>query len=636
MQINNGSTSPNYQVIMQPIGRRAYIQSGQTLLDAAQSAGVELVSICGGAGVCEGCKVRLMSGKLSSPSSIEQEVFTSVELEKGYRLACQAFPESDIKIDIPPESLSTPQRLQIEGKEVSIPSEPSVLEYELDIEPPKLIDLRSDATRLKDTLLSQHQLANVDFEYSTLSNISTKLRESKWRITAAIRDKTIISIFPTAIEEEDKKGLVGLAVDVGTTKLAAYLVDLKSGSTRAKIGAMNPQIAFGEDVISRITYANRSQETDKITGRKILQQRLIQTLNDMISEMCKNIHGSDGSIRHHQIVDAVVVGNTAMHHLFAGYPIKQLGEAPYVPAVSDATEILARDIGLDIAPGANIYLPPNIAGYVGADHIAMLLATIFNPLQDYANSDQTIIALDIGTNTEISLMHRGSLVCCSCASGPAFEGAHIRDGMRAAPGAIERVKIEGDTIWIKTINGQPPVGICGSGILDTIAEMLNSDILDRRGAINQNHTRVKTFNGNYGFLLTDAADSGHGQDIVITRKDVNEIQLAKGAIRAGIEILLTQFGVETKQIDHFIVAGAFGTYIDIRSAIRVGMFPDIDIERFHQVGNAAGSGAKQMLISKSQRMIAQEFIKKVQYIELSNHPGFTNEFSKALFFPEAK
>lgn len=636
MQNNNKYDTPSYQVIMQPVGRRAYIRAGQTLLDAAQSAGVELVSICGGAGMCEGCKVRLMSGQISYPSLTEQEVFTSVEIEKGYRLACQAFPESDITIDIPPKSLSTPQRLQIEGDEISILSEPTVVEYEINIEPPTLTDLRSDATRLTDTLQSQHQLVNVDFDYSTLSDISTKLRDSNWHIIAAIRDKTIISIIPAAIEEKDKKGLLGLAVDVGTTKLAAYLVELSSGSTLAKIGAMNPQIAFGEDVISRITFANRPQEKNKITNQKILQQKLIQTLNVMIFEMCKEIPVSNCNIRRDQIVDAVVVGNTAMHHLFAGYPVKQLGEAPYIAAVSNATEILARDFGLDIAPGAIVYLPPNIAGYVGADHVAMLLATIFNPVQEYTNSDQTIIALDIGTNTEISLMHRGTLICCSCASGPAFEGAHIRDGMRAAPGAIERVKIEGDFVQIKTINDQPPVGICGSGILDTIAEMLNSGILDRRGAFNQNHTKVKTINGNYGFLLANATVSGHGQDIIITRKDVNEIQLAKGAIRSGIEILLTQFEVNAQQIDHFIVAGAFGTYINIRSAIRIGMFPDIPIERFHQVGNAAGSGAKQMLISKTQRKIAQEVIRKVQYIELSNHLAFTNEFSKALFFPEQK
>ena len=635
MQNKNISTSPGYQIIMQPVGRRTFVHADQTLLEAAQSAGVELVSICGGVGVCEGCKVRLMSGQLSYPTSIEQEIFTSLELEKGYRLACQAFPESDIQIDIPPESLSTPQRLQIEGNEINILSEPTVLEYEIKIEPPKLTDLRSDATRLKDTFLSQYQLANIGFDYSSLSNISTKLREFNWHITAAIRDKTIISIIPASVEDNNKKRLIGIAVDVGTTKLAAYLVELSSGSTVAKIGAMNPQIAFGEDVISRITFANRPQDKDNISGRKILQQRLIQTLNEMIFEMCKQLQASDCSIRREQIVDAVVVGNTAMHHLFAGYPVKQLGEAPYVAAVSDATEITARDIGLDIAPGAIVYLPPNIAGYVGADHVAMLLATIFSPREDYANSDQTIIALDIGTNTEISLMHRGKLACCSCASGPAFEGAHIHDGMRAAPGAIERLKIEGDTIKIKTINDLPPVGICGSGILDTISEMLNSGILDRRGAINPNHPKVKTYNGNDGFLLANAKVSGHGQDIVITRKDVNEIQLAKGAIRAGIEILLSQSGVEAKQIDHFIVAGAFGTYIDIRSAIRIGMFPDIAIERFHQVGNAAGSGAKQMLISKTQRKIAQEFIKKVQYVELSNHLGFTDEFSKALFFPES-
>jgi len=332
-------------------------------------------------------------------------------------------------------------------------------------------------------------------------------------------------------------------------------------------------------------------------------------------------------------VDAVVVGNTAMHHLFAGLPVAQLGAAPYVPAVGEALDIQAREVGLELAPGAYVHLPPNIAGYVGADHVAMLLAAGVAH-----KKDRTVVALDIGTNTEITLTHQGRMVSCSCASGPAFEGAHIHDGMRAAPGAIERVQINGDEVRIHTINHQPAVGICGSGILDAISEMIAAGIVDRRGAIHKNHPAIRTANGRSELVLAHGEKTGHGKDVVVTRKDVNEIQLAKGAIRAGVEILLEVVGLagDDQAIDEFIVAGAFGTYIDLESAIRVGMFPDIPIERFQQVGNAAGTGARQMLVSTEQRRSAQAMVGELEYVELSAHPDFINEFSHALFFYKAE
>jgi uncharacterized 2Fe-2S/4Fe-4S cluster protein (DUF4445 family) len=318
-----------------------------------------------------------------------------------------------------------------------------------------------------------------------------------------------------------------------------------------------------------------------------------------------------------------------MHHLFAGLPVAQLGHAPYVPAASQALDLRASDLGLDLNRGAYVYLPPNIAGYVGADHVSMVLAT------ETHQAGRTTLALDIGTNTEITLSHAGRLLCCSCASGPAFEGAHIRDGMRAAPGAIERVQINGEkhTIRIQTIADQPPVGICGSGILDAIAEMLISGVLDRRGALVGSHPLVRRRDGLNEFVLAEASRSGHGRDVLVSRRDVNEIQLAKGAIRAGIELLLAEAGIPAAEIQDFIVAGAFGTYISIPSAIRVGMFPALPLGRFRQVGNAAGEGARQMLVSLRQRELAELIAHRLEYIELSSHPDFTNEFSHRLFFP---
>ncbi|HTP08365.1 MAG TPA: ASKHA domain-containing protein, partial [Anaerolineae bacterium] len=419
-----------FEIDLQPIGRHTTISAGQSLLEAAQAAGVELVAVCGGTGTCATCRVRVMSGKLTPITANEEFELSGEDLKAGYRLACQAKPLQDVHLDIPPESLTTPQRTQVEGREVEIELDPMVQAIDVQLPAPDLFDLRSDVTRLQAALGD----AAATIEYAALTDLSDRLRQYQWSARIARRNATVIAVLPHASR------LIGLAVDIGTTKLAAYLVDLELGHTIAKLGAMNPQIAYGEDVVSRIAYCNR--HTD---GRVVLQRKLIETLNALIGEMC---HAAD--IGCDQIVEAVIVGNTAMHHLFAGLPVQQLGTSPYVAAISDALEVRARDIGLEIAPAGSIYLPPNIAGFVGADHVAMLLAT------DIWHTDKTVVALDIGTNTEITVAHAGQLVCCSCASGPAFEGAHIAAGMRAAPGAIERVQISGGEVHAHTIRQQPP------------------------------------------------------------------------------------------------------------------------------------------------------------------------------------
>lgn len=623
----------SHLIIMQPVGRRVIIPYDKSLLEATQSAGVELNSICGGIGSCGGCKVRLMDGLLTSPTLIEEQVFTLEELASGFRLACQAKPQSDVKLYIPPESLTTPQRLQLEGVEINVPSDPVITFYDLNIPPPNLEDLRSDTNRAATEIKQVSGLNQIYFNYHLLTNISEALRQSSWQITAAVRNDQVISIYPKYTEKEENYSFLGLAVDIGTTKLAAYLVNLRNGQTVAKAGAMNPQIAYGEDVISRISFANRNLINGSISNRKLLQSKLVEVLNEMIQQMLSEtkIYYQD------QIIDAVIVGNTAMHHLFAGFPVRQLGEAPYVPSITDSVYISSFDLGLNIAESAAVYLPSNVAGYVGADHVSMLLASVFNErINGYAhNTNNTnIIAIDIGTNTEVSLISKGKIVCCSCASGPAFEGAHIKDGMRAAPGAIEKIKIENDTVNYKTIENLPPIGICGSGILDAISEMCRNGIVDFRGALIADKLNVRQRTNELEFVITPASHSGHNQDITVTRKDINEIQLAKGAIRAGLEILMKENGLSANQIDKFIIAGAFGTYIDIDSAIRVGMFPCIPKNKFMQVGNAAGTGARNMLVSKSQRKLAEEISRQIEYIELSNYSGFTNEFSKALFFPK--
>ena len=522
----------HFRIDFEPLGKRGLARPGQTLLQVAQSAGVGLASVCGGEGTCEECRVRLASGRLTAPTLVEEAVLSKADLSAGVRLACQAEPLSDVKLDIPPESLTVDQRLQLDGEEMYLKPQPAV---------------RSP-------------------------------------------------------------GAYGLAVDIGTTKLAAYLVNLSTGSTIARTGAMNPQIAYGEDVISRIAYTGREPE-----GAKKLQSVLMETLNTMLAGMCADAHISST-----HVLDAVLVGNTAMHHLFAGLPVEQLGHAPFKPATTEPLVIPAGELGLNLGPGAKVYLPPVIAGYVGADHVSMLLAT-----QAWKSSGN-VIALDIGTNTEISLVANGKVTCCSCASGPAFEGAHIHEGMRAAPGAIERARWSAGKILWQTIEEQPPVGICGSGILDVVAALLDGGLVKPTGAL-------KTDAGS-GYTLVPAAQTGLGRALMVTRKDINEIQLAKSAIRAAVEILIQEAGLFSDDLDSFIVAGAFGTYLDLRSAIRTGMFPTLPQELFHQVGNAAGVGAKQMLISLDKRKEAEQLASQIGYVELTSRPAFTTLFIEHLSF----
>jgi uncharacterized 2Fe-2S/4Fe-4S cluster protein (DUF4445 family) len=601
-------SSRSFEIDLQPVGRHIFIEEGRTLLDAARSAGVELVSICGGMGICEGCKVRLVEGRLSPLTVEEREILTEEEIAQGYRLACQAIPQSDVKVDIPSESLTTPQRLQIEGQEAEIDLNPPVLARDMVIPPPTLKDLKSDVARVMLALREKDNHAR--FGLGMLQALPELLRTNDWSVRLAMRGSEVVGVL------QREAPLVGLAVDVGTTKLAAYLVDLEKGDTLAKGGRMNPQIAFGEDVVSRIAYANREKG-----GRNVLQSRLIDVLNELVGELCQQ-----AGLRREQIVEAVVVGNTVMHHLFSGLPVRQLGEAPYVPVTSEKLEFPAASIGLTLSPGAWVYMPPNIAGYVGADHMAVLIATRL------WKTNRTTLAVDIGTNTEVTLAANGRLLSCSCASGPAFEGAHIRDGMRAAPGAIERVQfIEGE-IRLQTIGGSPPVGICGSGILDAVGEMLGEGLLDHRGAFQKDDPRVRSTGGKQEFVLSPAKENGHHHDIVVMRKDVNEIQLAKGAIRAGMDILLKETGLTAEDLEAVIIAGAFGTYIDIDSAIRVGMFPKIPKGRFQQVGNAAGAGAKDLLLSIDLRQTVSQIMNRIEYVELTTHPDFHHIFMKRLYF----
>ena len=594
------------EVDFEPIGRRVLSVRGETILDVAQRAGIMLTSICGGAGACGRCVIRLMSGQVSIPNITEELELGKEDVVAGWRLACQTEILGEVRVHIPPESFVTAQRMQTEGQTLPIDPDPAVRAFNVDLAPPTLDDLRSDANRLRDALDS----SALTFAAPLLRCLSNDLRSLNFHATVFIRGTSVVGLRPV------RSPALGLAVDIGTTKLAAYLVDLSSGETLASVGAMNPQIAFGEDVMSRIGHAIIHPG-----GAEQLRSAIVETLNELARDLCAQINRQA-----EDIVDAVVVGNTAMHHLFLGLPVKQLGQAPYVAAESAALDLPAYDLGLEISPGAFVHLLPNIAGFVGSDHVAMLLASGLHERKG------VVLGMDIGTNTEMSLVAQGRHLACSTASGPAFEGAHIQFGMRAAPGAIEGVVIQGEKVLIKTVEDMPPVGLCGSGILDLVAQMRRAGIINSRGAMNLAGGNPRVRNGAHGGEFVVATTEEGGTEITFSRSDTNEIQLAKGAIRAGVNILLQHAGVTEGDIDEVIIAGAFGTYLNVQSGIDIGMFPRVDRHRYKQVGNAAGVGARLALLSKAQRERAKELARQVEYVELTAEGGFASKFARALPF----
>jgi uncharacterized 2Fe-2S/4Fe-4S cluster protein (DUF4445 family) len=579
----------SYQVDFEPLGRRLRVGRGVSILTAAQQAGVGLVSICGGKGTCGRCKVQVLEGQLSPLSETEGKKLNSDEIARGYRLACQAEVLSDLKLHIPPQSLTAAQRTQVEGQELTVPVVPVVMGRDVRLPPPTREDIRSDLDRMRHYLAETLGLSHLTVDFAVLRQLPTRLRKNGWSGTVGLRGQEVVSFNPLGRE------LLGLAVDVGTTKLAGYLVELETGRTLATAGAMNPQIAYGEDVMARIAYAMDGEEQ-----AATLREAVVGAVNDLARDLCTQ----SGHLLE-AIVEAVVVGNTAMHHLFLGLPVRQLGLAPYLPVVSEALDLKAREVGLEITPGGYVHLLPNIAGFVGADHVAMILST------EIGEAGGTVLGLDIGTNTEVVLRANGRLIACSTASGPAFEGAHIKDGMRAAQGAIERLRILASGVEYQTIGDAPPVGLCGSGVLDAVAQLRQLGVVDERGNMGD-HPRVRRTEHGPEFVLVAAEGDGNDRDVVITRGDVGEIQLAKGAIRAGINILLDEAGLSEQDVDQVIIAGAFGTYIDVSSAIVIGMFPPLPLERFNQVGNAAGMGAKLALVSKEQRAKAAEIARQVE------------------------
>lgn len=605
----------------EPVGRRGKVPEGGNILDAARTLGIDLESLCGGTGTCGRCRTQILSGNVSEPTDSEMEYLTPEELSQGYRLACCTFLTSDCKVRVLPESLSSPQRTQVEGEVLPLEPDPLVQTFLISLSSPTLENVASDAGRLSTALEQQHHIDIKSIDTDVLRQMSPQLRSQLDpgrkinTVQAVVREGEIIGLLDPGLPT------LGLAIDLGTTKIAFYLLELNTGETLTSQGIMNPQIAYGEDIIARISYIEKSTVQDTA-----LRDLVVAEINKTVDEMCTQVD-ADSS----QISDTVIVGNTAMHHILLNLPLKQLARAPYTPAETSPLDLKVRDVGLSFMPGSYVHLLANIAGYIGADHVAMLLAAMIE------GQPETTLAIDIGTNTEICLRHNTQLISASCASGPAFEGAHIKHGMRAANGAIEHLRIIEDTIEYQTIGGAAPIGLCGSGILDAMAHLYNAGVLDKQGRMHE-HPRVRTIDGEREFILVDNVDFPQESDgkatdhtISFSQNDVRELQLAKGAISTGIKLLLQTAGVRAGEIDKVIVAGAFGTYIDISSAIAIGMLPDLPLDRYHQVGNAAGMGAKLALVSRAKRDEANKLAERIRYLELATHPDFRDTFAESMF-----
>jgi uncharacterized 2Fe-2S/4Fe-4S cluster protein (DUF4445 family) len=596
-----------YRIDFQPVGRRGESPGESTLLDAARQMGVGLSGLCAGHGKCQACKLIILEGKVSDPTPNEAAAFTAEQLQAGWRLACQAYPASECKVHVPPESMTTPQRTQVEGVEIEVSPEPLVRAYRVKLQESTLSNIRADDENLLQTLNREHGLSCTETDIEVLRGFSPLLRSWNWECQASVRGNEIIGAAPWP------SPVLGFAVDLGTTKIAGYLMDLESGRTLASKGVMNPQISYGEDIISRIQGALTSA-----TVGADMQRVVVEALNQLASDLCREAGATVTDI-----LDSVIVCNTAMHHLLLRLPVKQLVLAPFVPAVSRAMDCKARDVGLKLASGAYVHLLPNIAGFVGGDHVAMLLATMESKPRGL------VIALDIGTNTEVSLMDGENISSVSCASGPAFEGYHIKHGMRAARGAIEKVRIGNVAVQIQTIEDAPPAGLCGSGVLDAMAQLYLTGVVDKSGRMLDSHPRVRTSQEHREFVLVEEGEAGAAMTVVLTQHDIRELQLAKAAIRTGIQVLLATNGRKEEELDQVIIAGAFGSYIDVASAVAIGMMPSLPLDRFKQVGNAAGTGARMALISSAQRMRAQAVVSTVKYVELGSSPQFSETFLNA-------
>ena len=626
-------------VVFTPSGKRGRFPLGTPLLSAARSLGVDLDSVCGGRALCGRCQVLVAEGEFAkhgvrssaaslSPISDAERRFASKHvLAEGRRLSCQAKVDGDVVVDVPSSSQVHRQVIRKAAEARDIELYPIIRLHYVEVQEPDMHDPSGDLRRLEDALRREWQLSNLQCDLKVLQELQPALRSGAWSVTVAVHDNSrIIAVWPGF-----HAAVYGLAVDVGSTTIAAHLCNLTNGEVVASSGVMNPQIRFGEDLMSRVSYAMMNpggvaQMTDAVRAA--------------LSTLAADVARAAG-VERESILEATIVGNPIMHHLLLGIDPVELGGAPFALAVDRAVTIWAVEIGIDLHPNARIYVLPCIAGHVGADTAGVILAE--RPDQ----TDKMTLLVDVGTNAEIVLGNRQRLVACSSPTGPAFEGAQISCGQRAAPGAIERVRINPETLeprfkiigsdlwsddaeFAAAIKKTGVTGVCGSGIIEIIAELYLAGVITQDGVIDGSlaarSPRVVEHGRTFSYVLYEGE-----QVLRITQTDVRAIQLAKAALYAGIRLLMDRLGVDS--VDRIRLAGAFGSHIDVKYTTVLGMIPDCDLANVTSAGNAAGTGARIALLDSRSRATIEKLVSQVEKIETAIEPLFQEHFVAAMAIP---
>lgn len=600
--------------------------SGISILEAVQKTGLPLKTSCGGKGTCGDCVVRILSGTYKKKSSA---ALSDRLISQGYALACQTTVKNDLTVQLPQfqelsiKSVVDSQFFQKDRFSGYYEIDPPLRKIDLRLSSPSLEDNTSDLKRLERELGRKMASDHLHCEYSVLKKLAQTVRQSQREISIVLfksrEQATIIDVF----SQSDRKGIYGIACDIGTSTVVLHLVDLQSGQILSSASSFNQQIKCGEDIISRINYSQKPGRLQE------LHDLIIGTINHLIKKTT-----AAAGVSTSEIYYASVSGNTTMTHLFLNLEPRFIREEPYVPTLNQVPLVLIQDIGLDMSSEARITCAPAVGSYVGGDITAGLLCTPI--LRD---PDRNSLFIDVGTNGELVLGNKDWLLTCACSAGPAFEGGGIKCGMPASPGAIEGIKIhDNGQLEYKVIDSSKPKGLCGSGLVDLLAELFIHGYIDRNGKFDEIKTKgmiVDTEEGN-GFLIEKAQKSFWGKDLVITEKDISHLIRSKGAVYSACSVLLKNSGLDYDKIDSFYIAGGFGQRLNIENAVRIGLLPDVDRQKFHYLGNSSLLGAYLILLTEKNRDFVNRLADKITYLELNTEPSYMNEYTGALFLPHTE